>query len=151
MTEADRVREERKSHNFPWQLNKDGLPIGLIYYFPCSKPKKGEIASGAVIRSVLDFALSPKKNRCDLDNETVIRRSEWANLNQRWPRGFLVSIDLINSFVVGISGGEILSARKPISSSVGTTSSRPAISPQIVTGFPEASAMMMPSNRSIDG
>ena len=30
-------------------------------------------------------------------------------VNQRWPRGFLVSIDLINSFVVGISGGEILS------------------------------------------
>src|SRR6266480_7351637 len=74
-----------------------------------------------------------------------------AHLNQRWPHGFLVSIDLISSFVVGISGGEILSARKPISSSVGITSSRPAISPQIVTGLPEASAMMMPSNRSMDG
>src|SRR6185436_3670060 len=36
-------------------------------------------------------------------------------------RRFLISIDLISSFVVGISGGEILSARKPISSSVGIT------------------------------
>jgi hypothetical protein len=108
-------------------------------------------ASPAFDRSVVDFALSAKTNRCDLDNEIVIRRSEWANLNQRWPRGLLVSIDLINSFVVGISGGEILSARKPISNSVGITSSRPASSPQIVTGFPEASPMMMPSKRSIDG
>ena len=32
-----------------------------------------------------------------------------VNQRQRWPCGFLVSIDLINSFVVGISGGEILS------------------------------------------
>jgi hypothetical protein len=74
-----------------------------------------------------------------------------SDLNQRWPRELLESIDLINSLVVGISGGETLSARKPISNSVGITSSRPANSPQIVTGFPEASAMMMPSNRSIDG
>jgi hypothetical protein len=59
-------------------------------------------------------------------------------------------IDLINSFVVGISGGEILSAWKPSSSRVGITSSQPAISPQIVTGFPEASPMMMPSNRRVE-
>ena len=39
-------------------------------------------------------------------------------------RRFLVSIDLISSFVVGISGGEILNARKPISSSVGITLGR---------------------------
>ena len=43
-------------------------------------------------------------------------------------RRLLESIDLINSLVVGISGGETLSARKPSSSSVGMTSSRPASS-----------------------
>ena len=36
-------------------------------------------------------------------------------IDQRWPRALLESIDLINSLVVGISGGETLSARKPIS------------------------------------
>ena len=86
-------------------------------------------------------------NRLPKDLHNAVR----ADLNQRWPRKFPVSIDLISSFVVGINGGEILSARKPISSSVGMTSSRPAISPQIVTGFPEASPMMMPSSRSMDG
>ena len=51
------------------------------------------------------------------------------------PRTFLVSIDLISSFVVGISGGDTQRTEADFQS-VGITSSRPAISPQIVTGFP---------------
>src|SRR5262249_8617565 len=61
------------------------------------------------------------------------------------------SIDRISSFVVGISRGATLSPRKPIRSSVGIASSRPASSPQIVTGLPEASSITIPSKRSSAG
>jgi hypothetical protein len=60
---------------------------------------------------------------------------ECANLNQRWPPEFLVSIDLISSFVVGINGGEMLSAEADLQRWNDFRS--PAISPQIVTGFPK--------------
>jgi hypothetical protein len=64
--------------------------------------------------------------------------------NTHSPRAQQVSdIDLISCLVVGMRGGEILKARKPTASKVEMTSSRSASSPHIVTGFPDASSIII--------
>ena len=57
---------------------------------------------------------------------------------------------LIRSFMPGIEVGARLSERNPIANNCGIISSRPASSPQSVSGSAPASATMMPSNRSTE-